>query len=245
MKINQQVFNLANDVLNFPFDECSEHDFLDKQEDHVRSYVQVVNRFVNSAKRLQSESFLCDVSKVNTNVRHMWQAKELRTQVLTLIDHLNELAGNPDSGFYRSEEPTFEQYFESQKDKLLETINSSRFSIWVAVAWFTDKDLADALINKVQQGLSVRVVMNKDDINNNIGHYLDGKVELITADPLKKLMHHKFCVFDFKVVAHGSFNWTNKAANINNETLTVSYSTKLAEEFSQEFVRLVHQCKFE
>ncbi|EJP3283073.1 TPA: hypothetical protein GRR81_25270 [Vibrio parahaemolyticus] len=242
MKISQDVFNLANDVLKFPFDDCDEHDFLDRQEEHVWAYIQIVDRFLSCVKRIPDDALQADVRSVNTNIRHMWAAKALRTQVMTVIDHLNELAAKPDSGFYRVEDTMFEQYFESQKVEILNAISSASFCIWVAVAWFTDKELADALISKAREGLNVRVVMNNDRINDYIGRYLEGKVELIAADPERRLMHHKFCIVDLKLVLHGSFNWT-KRANSNNETLSLNRSAKLAEEFSQEFVQLVHQCK--
>jgi phosphatidylserine/phosphatidylglycerophosphate/cardiolipin synthase-like enzyme len=244
MKIDQHIFNLANEVLNFPFDSCSEDELLDAQEAHVRDFVQVVNRFLSSVKRIPNDPLVLDASNINTNVSHMWAAKELRTSVNALIDHLYELAGNPESGFYRSEESISDQYFQAQKDKILEQISSARFSIWIAVAWFTDRDLANALMIKVRQGLNVRVVMSQDATNDDMSKYLAPHVELIGVDPQNKLMHHKFCIIDSRVVLHGSYNWTYSAAKRNNETLTVSYSTKLADDYSQEFIKLVQQNKF-
>ncbi|MGI2801006.1 phospholipase D-like domain-containing protein [Photobacterium damselae] len=244
IKVDQHIFNLVNDVLEFPFDDCTEEEQLDIQEAHVRDFIQVVNRFLSSVKRIPNDALIADVNNINTNIRHMWAAKELKTNVYALIDHLYELVGNPSSGFYRSEELISEQYFQGHKNKILEQINAAQFSIWVAVAWFTDKDLANVLIRKVKQGLNVRIIMNKDKINNTVGCYLDPYIELIGVDPRSNLMHHKFCVIDFKIVLHGSYNWTNRAAISNRETLSVSYSTKLADKYSQEFIRLVKRNKF-
>ncbi|MGR6838089.1 phospholipase D-like domain-containing protein [Aliivibrio wodanis] len=244
MKIDQKIFNLANEVVEFPFDSCSEDDFLNVQESHVRDFVQVVNRFLYSVKRVPNAALLADADNINTNVRHMWEARELKTSVFALIDHLYEIADNPESGFYRSEDLLSEQYFIGHKEKLLEVIESAKFSIWVAVAWFTDRDLADALVKKVKQGLNVRVVMSKDSKNDRIGNYLNPFIELIAVDPKRQLMHHKFCIVDFRVVLQGSYNWTNRAATSNRETLNISYSTKLADDYSQEFIKLVQQYKF-
>uniref|UniRef100_A0A7S9IZI0 Phospholipase D-like domain-containing protein n=1 Tax=Shewanella eurypsychrophilus TaxID=2593656 RepID=A0A7S9IZI0_9GAMM len=55
---------------------------------------------------------------------------------------------------------------------ILKQISSARFSIWIAVAWFTDRDLANTLMIKVRQGLNVRVVMSQDATNDDISKYL-------------------------------------------------------------------------
>ncbi|HCH2845319.1 phospholipase D-like domain-containing protein [Vibrio parahaemolyticus] len=244
MKIDQHIFNLANEVLQFPFDSCSEDDLLNYQEAHVSDFVQIVNRFLSSVKRIPNDALVADANNINTNVRHMWEAKGLKTSIYALIDHLYELVGNPDSGFYRSEESTSEQCFQGHKDKILQQIHSARFTIWVAVAWFTDRDLANALIAKVRQGLNIRIVMSRDTKNDEIGKYLNPHVELIGVDPKNRLMHHKFCIIDSRVVLHGSYNWTYNAAKRNNETLNISYSTMLADDYSQEFIKLVQRYKF-
>ncbi|NBW71790.1 MAG: hypothetical protein EBR24_03285, partial [Flavobacteriia bacterium] len=52
-------------------------------------------------------------------------------------------------------------------------------------------------------------------------------------------MHHKFCIVDHKVLLQGSFNWTKKANESNNETLLVIKEDYQAiHEFNEEFERL-------
>ena len=53
----------------------------------------------------------------------------------------------------------------------------------------------------------------------------------------KKIMHNKFCIIDFKKVIHGSYNWTNNA-KYNNESITITESRELAEEFAEQFIKL-------
>lgn len=117
-----------------------------------------------------------------------------------------------------------------------------RFSIWVAVAWFIDKDLANELRLKHRQGINVQVVVNDDE--NTGSHGLDfssRSIEYHKVSPSskwgKKIMHNKFCIIDLRTVIHCSFNWTSNA-NYNNESITITESRDLAEKFASEFVQL-------
>ena len=54
-----------------------------------------------------------------------------------------------------------------------------------------------------------------------------------------KTMHHKFCIIDHKTLLQGSFNWTKKANESNNETLLVIQDDyQSINEFTEEFDRL-------
>lgn len=53
-------------------------------------------------------------------------------------------------------------------------------------------------------------------------------------------MHNKFCIIDLYKVIHGSYNWTN-SAEYNNESITITDSRALAEEFSTYFIELYNQ----
>jgi phosphatidylserine/phosphatidylglycerophosphate/cardiolipin synthase-like enzyme len=56
--------------------------------------------------------------------------------------------------------------------------------------------------------------------------------------PEQSLMHHKFAVFDERLVATGSYNWTNSAEHANYENLVVLEEPALVSRFQQEFRRL-------
>src|SRR5690606_29682071 len=109
--------------------------------------------------------------------------------------------------------------FDKIKESILAHIESSKYCIWVAVAWFTDNDLANALYRKSQNGINVQIIINNDTINSKLSQKLSKYFETFLVpkddDRTKKLMHHKFCMIDFKTVIHGSYNWTIKA-NYNN-----------------------------
>lgn len=128
--------------------------------------------------------------------------------------------------------------FERIKEMLIEELQQAKYTIWVAVAWFTDRDLANLLYKKSKQGVNVQIILNDDDINSALSSRLKNHFETYTVPrAMKRLMHNKFCIIDFKTVIHGSYNWTNKA-RYNNEAATKIQNRAEAERFSDEFIKL-------
>lgn len=117
-------------------------------------------------------------------------------------------------------------YFEDIHQIILEAIKNATTEIKVAVAWFTDRELFDALCKRVTQGVLINVVLIDDKINRGAGRLnfirlqnLGASVRFIEEQHYTK-MHHKFCIIDQKIVITGSYNWTNQARS-NAENITV------------------------
>lgn len=134
-----------------------------------------------------------------------------------------------------------EIHFEEIQAQIIEQIKNAKYSIWLAVAWLTDKELLRELYRKKQEGLSVRIVVLDDEINKKYGIEYEKFFETKRFKPTgkyKNIMHHKFCVIDLKIIIHGSYNWTNKA-RWNKETVSIDNSRELAEKFATEFIDLI------
>lgn len=134
-----------------------------------------------------------------------------------------------------------EIHFEEIQSQIIEQIRNTKFSIWLAVAWLTDKVLLRELYNKKREELNVRIVVLEDDINEKYGIDYEKYFEAKRYKPTgiyKNIMHHKFCVIDLKTIIHGSYNWTNKA-RWNKETVSIDNSRELAEKFSSQFIELI------
>ena len=105
-----------------------------------------------------------------------------------------------------------------------ELFNAKR-SIKIAVAWFTNDLLFQPLLLKLELGVSVSLLLNKDDINNPDNNSLDFERFIENGGSLywndsSRLLHDKFCIIDDSVVIAGSYNWTNKA-EYNDESITL------------------------
>lgn len=133
-------------------------------------------------------------------------------------------------------------HFQQIRDQIIESIRSAKLAVWVAVAWFTDKDIANELREKHRAGLNIQVIVNDDETSKRYGiDFSTRGIEFYMGNPSsefgKKIMHNKFCIIDFKKVIHGSYNWTNNAT-YNDEGITITDSRELAENFAQQFILL-------
>jgi phosphatidylserine/phosphatidylglycerophosphate/cardiolipin synthase-like enzyme len=134
-------------------------------------------------------------------------------------------------------------HFEEIQGKIVEQIELANFTIWIAVAWFTDDLLFTKLVEKKNQGINVQLIIMDDDINNNSRL----KYENIEVYKFKKtgkygnnIMHNKFCVIDLKTVINGSYNWTIKA-QYNQETINIITGRENAEKFAKHFIQLKNE----
>jgi len=183
--------------------------------------------------------------------RRVSNPDEIAAQVNVIIRHDGYKLEKDDSHVYRItgkelDDPiAVEAHFQGIRAQLLECIESARFTVWVAVAWFTDKELGNALRERHRSGVNVRVIVNDDEMTELNGLKFDAKgIEYTKVAPDspwgKKLMHNKFCVIDLRTVVHGSYNWTG-SAQYNNESITITESRELAEDFAAQFIELKNQ----
>lgn len=138
-------------------------------------------------------------------------------------------------------------YFKNIKNALLEQISNAQQEISVAVAWFTNHELFNALCEKLKEGKKVSICIINDEINNredglNFEYFisLGGKLYFGKND---ELMHHKFCIIDRKILFNGSYNWTYYAENRNRENIILfSNLPDVITEFEKEFKSTILSC---
>ena len=139
-----------------------------------------------------------------------------------------------------------EAIFENIAERIQEEISKAQKSIFIAVAWFTNKNLFHELLNKARDGCTVSLIISNDDINLNSKIDFD---QLLTVKSKvykigngdTELMHNKFCVIDYSTVITGSYNWSYKAENNFENVIITSNDTTLAEQFIAEFNNIRRQ----
>lgn len=131
-----------------------------------------------------------------------------------------------------------EVVFEHIEERIIREIESARYAIFVSVAWFTNKRLFNALLEKAKNNCYVSIIIQMDEINSNCGiDYTQiqiGRSECFRISKDAELLHDKFCVIDFKTVITGSYNWTYKASH-NSENVIISNDPSLASQFISRF----------
>lgn len=144
------------------------------------------------------------------------------------------------------EEPELEVVFEEQRKKIIDELNHARFTIWIAVAWFTLEEIFELLVQKTIEGLDIRIIISKDEINKKVYDKYKDKLNILAYPKFgvynDNFMHNKFCIIDLRKVIHGSYNWSKKA-EYNKETVEILDDRKTAEEFSEEFKKLYTEIK--
>lgn len=136
-----------------------------------------------------------------------------------------------------------EAIFENIANRIIEEIQRANKSIYIAVAWFTNKTIFEQLLLKAKNGCHIQIILSNDEINKNSSinfellEILNGKVYKI-GNGNTELMHNKFCVIDYNTVITGSYNWSYKAENNFENIVINSNDTALAEQFVTEFIQI-------
>lgn len=134
--------------------------------------------------------------------------------------------------------------FENIGERITKEIRNSKQSILVAVAWFTNRNIFNAILKKARDGCSVSIIISDDLINGNsridyseIEKYNGRIYKYGNGDT--ELMHNKFCIIDNSTVITGSYNWSYKAES-NFENIVINYDDKLlANQFAAEFNSII------
>ncbi|MEK7449656.1 MAG: phospholipase D family protein [Planctomycetota bacterium] len=141
------------------------------------------------------------------------------------------------------------------REAIVEEINRSEKSIKIAMYFFSDAILANALLKAKERGIDVKIVLNRENSGekNSKRDWLEEKEIAIRyySPEVKKRkpddeanrdkpgkMHHKFAVIDERIVITGSFNWTYSAEKYNNENLLVIYDQELAQAYLAQWQAL-------
>lgn len=131
-----------------------------------------------------------------------------------------------------------EVIFEDIEQRIIREIKDAHYAIFVSVAWFTNKKLFNALLEKAKSNCYVSIIIQLDEINSQSGiDYSQieiGRSECFKISKDAELLHDKFCVIDFKKVITGSYNWTYKAAH-NSENILILDDPTVATQYISRF----------
>jgi phosphatidylserine/phosphatidylglycerophosphate/cardiolipin synthase-like enzyme len=143
----------------------------------------------------------------------------------------------------------FDNYF-SPDDKpvssILDLINEAQRSIYFMAFSFTSDALGDAIRVRAQDGLTIRGVMEDEQVKSNQGTEFDAFASDgldVYRDGNPGQMHHKVMIIDSEIVVAGSYNFTSSAETKNDENFLVIYNSKIAAEFLREFQRVYSQAQ--
>ncbi len=136
-----------------------------------------------------------------------------------------------------------ETYFspsDGARQHLLDYLGTAKTSVTMLAFSFTDDETGAAMVDLHRRGVSVKVVMEKRNAEGLGSEYgtLEAAGVPILRDDNCYTAHNKFIVIDDQIVITGSYNFTNRAENINDENLVIISDPTLARLYTAEFNRL-------
>lgn len=133
--------------------------------------------------------------------------------------------------------------FQDIKKTIIDTIDGAQSEVIAAVAWFTDRDIFQALWNAAERQVKVHLIFLDHEINweSSLDYEALTKIgaTVYTFPEGEGIMHHKFCIVDRRIIIAGSYNWTYRAANYNKEMVIVFEGDDApVSDFLEEFEKL-------
>ena len=132
-----------------------------------------------------------------------------------------------------------EALFNNIKAHIVKNLNEANDIIRIAVAWFTNDDLFQVVLNMLDRGIKVELILIDDCINRNeyglnFGLFIAKGGHLFFSSS-ERNMHNKFCVIDNKILITGSYNWTYYAENKNWENVLITDEQVVVNDYAKEF----------
>ena len=198
--------------------------------------------------QIDMESFFSSIfMKANEDVQYrMWldgyvsicPADRLLKDIESENDSIAKLIQND----YERDLLHCEAHFEGIQDVIIDYISHASYSLKIAMAWFTNPLIFNALLRACKRDVDVHLLINNDSINNRpnglpFNKLIQEGASLYIAET-PDLIHNKFCIVDNKIVIDGSYNWTILAETNNDENIVVIENGNVIDDFINAFRKL-------
>ncbi|GLV47054.1 hypothetical protein TJA_02300 [Thermus sp. LT1-2-5] len=124
------------------------------------------------------------------------------------------------------------------QEAILRAVRGVKQEVLVAAFVLTDREIVDALLEAKGRGVEVRVVLEARNLGDSRDEALAQGGIPVRKDANPYTLHHKVMVLDGTQVITGSYNFSFRAREVNNENLLVLKSPSLAEAYRKEVLRL-------
>lgn len=119
-------------------------------------------------------------------------------------------------------------------------ITNAEEEVLIAVAWITDREIYNLLLDKLKEGIRVELLVNSDKTNEDldleiINTYPNGYFSKIRMGSNFGTFHPKFCVIDSQYVVFGSSNFSVSARKHNQEMVVIGTTQENAKQYIDAF----------
>jgi phosphatidylserine/phosphatidylglycerophosphate/cardiolipin synthase-like enzyme len=125
-------------------------------------------------------------------------------------------------------------------ENIADIIEKANNSIYFMEFSFTDQIIANAIVNRYNNDITVSGVIEKNQANvaGSRFEFLKYQDIDVSYDNNKYFMHHKVIIIDKKIVVTGSMNPTSAGNLRNDENVLIIYDKDIAEKYLEEFERI-------
>lgn len=159
-------------------------------------------------------------------------------QVIEWLENANKLLLPPKKAAFKNK-----VYFSPGDDCLnaiLSHIQKCKQRIDICVFTISDNRISREIENSFRRGVRVRILTDTPKLHDKGSdiYRLASYGLHVRVDDFDTHMHHKFAIFDGKIVLTGSYNWTRSAAVANEENILITDDPLTLKPFQKEFDRL-------
>jgi phosphatidylserine/phosphatidylglycerophosphate/cardiolipin synthase-like enzyme len=168
--------------------------------------------------------------------QEMWDGKFGPRSPSQLNEQSLTLNGTPIRVIFTSEDPALEP-------SIVPMVQGANSNIRFLAFSFTDFPLADAMIQRAQQGVSVMGVIDKTQSGgqgSELGTLYCANIP-VRQDGNPQFMHSKVIIIDDRYVITGSLNYSTSAEESNDENVIVIDNPDIARLYVQDFERVYNQ----
>jgi hypothetical protein len=123
--------------------------------------------------------------------------------------------------------------------KIVQEINQTQRTIDIAIYSFTRDEIADALMAAKDRGVRVRILADSSQANgtgSDIARLEAAGFQLKrTNGGSGGILHHKYAIFDGRLLVTGSYNWSTNAEENNDENALFIRDRSVIEAFKKNF----------
>ena len=137
--------------------------------------------------------------------------------------------------------------------RLTQLVSEAQQNISFIVYAFSSSDLGTAIRTKATEGVTVGGVLEYDPINPNSPNPNLNLVDELTffqqaglnvlLDRNPEVLNHRIMIIDGKIVVMGSYDFTNRAENDNDENVLIIHNEIVAQKFMEEFERVMSRAQ--
>lgn len=138
------------------------------------------------------------------------------------------------------EATTADVYFSHRDDcssEIVGLVSRAQRSVDICVFTITDDKISKAVLDAHTRKVVVRIITDDEKAHepgSDVALFRQVGLE-VRIDSSPHHMHHKFAIFDGRLLLTGSYNWTRGAARNNEENFLVTDDGRLVSAYAKEF----------